>query len=586
MFYRDTMGTADENVKNTNLSRENTTSKHADFKHLQENYDAITDKQLPDYLHRGDISSVNRFLGYHDAMMATCATFLVLPLRNLKSMVTIEDYAEKKKNHELPHEPIIVEGLAGYLDAMKEEFIMFFLGFLIICTIWESNNVRTIVLKRYDDFLVLLGIFQMFATIMLPFSIALQGHWPEDHVTIVMTTVILIIINILDIIMILYGFGCPRLLNMAIRDWSKKERRRFMLTMCIKPIFEICLVGIAGAFTFLNYKVSWILLGLLILWPVQRKLVFYLRRRKASENKQEKSRFFYYFSKGQISKERVEAFTDAAVAIIACVLILDITVEDFPTIKKVKEEGLTAVLKHMNYEFLSFFGTYMAVSFLWYVNHTVIHLFHTVDSMVLYLQKTFLAFLCLAPISNNMLMEFNHGDRNTQVAVLWASCIFFVASITQVLMLAWGYYRGTKLIHQWAVFNKTCSVNHRQYSYIRWKVATLPFWSLIGILSHFGEGDIPSIITAVCIAGTLITFVVLKFFYMNHLGKVAIFSLQRDATTSPMSASEMEMRREIRDEIADGTVIDEKDIHMSAVNETERDIDEELKRESVEEDNR
>ena len=500
----------------SDLTRKNTTSKHADLKHLQEHYDEITDTKLPDYLHRGDITSVNRFLGYHDAIMATCGTFLVLPLRNLKSMVTTEEYAEKKENHELPHDPIVVEDLASYLNVMHKEFIMFFLGFLIICTIWESNNIRTIVLKRYDDFLVLLGIFQMFATIVLPFSIGLQGHWPENNVTVLMTTVTLIIISILELVMIIYGFSCPRLLNMAIRDWEKKERRRFMFTMCIKPVFEIVLVGIAGAFTHLNYKVSWVLFGFLILWPLQRKLMFYLRRRRASDSKQEKSHFFYYFSKGQISKERVEAFTDAAVAIIACVLILDITVEEFPTAKKVHEEGLIAVLKHMNYEFASFFGTYLAVSFLWYVNHTVIHLFHTVDSVVLYLQKIFLAFLCLAPISNNMLVKFEHDNRDTQVAVLWASCTYLAASFTQILILAWGYYKGSKLIHQWAVYDKDNQTNQRQYSYIRWKVANLPFWSLIGIFASFGKGDVPTIITLICIAGTFITFVVLKFFYESR----------------------------------------------------------------------
>ena len=64
---------------NSPSNKKQAISKHADIKHLQEHYDEITDNKLPDYLHRGDITSVNRFLGYHDAMMATCGTFLVLP---------------------------------------------------------------------------------------------------------------------------------------------------------------------------------------------------------------------------------------------------------------------------------------------------------------------------------------------------------------------------------------------------------------------------------------------------------------------------------------------------------------------------
>ena len=132
----------------------------------------------------------------------------------------------------------------------------------------------------------------------------------------------------------------------------------------------------------------------------------------------------------------------------------------------------------MNFEFAAFFGTYLAVSFLWYVNHTVIHLFHTVDTVVFYLQKFFLAFLCLTPLCNNMLVKFHNGNRNTQVAVLVFSLVFFAASITQVIMLAWGYYKGGKLIHYWAVYDKNNEKNQKQYSYIRGKVATLPVWSL------------------------------------------------------------------------------------------------------------
>ena len=553
-------------------NKKQATSKHADFKHLQEHYDEITDNKLPDYLHRGDITSVNRFLGYHDAMMATCGTFLVLPLRNLNNMVLANEYEELKKNHHLPHDPIVVDDLAGYIHAMRLELIMFFLGFLVICTIWESNNIRTIVIKRYDDFLIFLGIAQMFSTLVLPFSIALQGHWPDERVTVLITMITLIITSVIELVMIVYGFSCPRLLNMAINDYDNKERRNLILLMCLKPVFDICLVGIAGALAVWDFRASWVLITLLVLWPIFRNLGFYLRRKYVNQNKQENCRFYYYYSKGQISKERLEAFTDAAVAIIACVLMLDITVEEFPTSKKVDEEGLLAVLNHMLPEFRGFFGTYLIVSTLWYVNHTVINLFHTVDSVVLYLQKFFLAFLCLNPLSSSMYIKFSTKGEDTKVSTLWMNAMGITAAMTQVFMLCWGYYRGEKLIHSWSTYSERVrhsDINRKQFLYVRLKLAVFPFWALVGFSGYFATGKVPAILTTISTLGGTVTFIALKFIFMNHIGKKSILH-HNDSIRQP-SGDQVEMRRELEKEVSDGQVFDnEEQVEASAIKKAEK----------------
>jgi len=525
---------------------------NAELKHLHEHYDEHIDTILPDQLHRGDITSVNRFLAYHDAMMATCATFLVLPLRNLKKMVTDKD----KHGHGLPHDPIYANTLAEYLDQMQIEIIMFFLGFLIICNIWETNNIRTIVMKRSDDFMVLLGIFQMFAIVVLPFAMSLEAHYAKETVTIVLTAVTLITINVLELLMTIYAFSCPRLLHLALASWDKTHRRRFMVTMCIKPVFDILLIAIVSAFTLFDYRVSYVLFVFLVLWPLIRKLIFYLRRHIVNETKQEKCRFFWYFTKGQIAKERVEGFTDAAVAIIACVLILDITVEDFPTGEKVRKDGLLSVLEHMLLEFINFFGAYLAVSLLWYVNHTVLHLFHTVDCIGLYLQKIFLAFLCMAPLSNNMLTKFGlKGNQDTKVTILWTAGMFFAASITQFLMVAWGYFNKDKLLHQWAVClskSGTNSINKNQHRYILLKTLTIPFWTFVLVFSYFGSENIPVIITVICIVMTWLTFLTIKFVFMNHIGKEGVTQFLK--LHHQVSFNELQVSKEMQLEMNDGHV--------------------------------
>ena len=482
-------------------------------------------------------------------MMATCATFLVLPLRNLKTLVTKEDL---ERGFELHEHSIQVDSLAEYLDVIKMKLIMFFLGFLIICTIWEANTIRTMVTKRFDDFMVLLGILQMFAIAVLPFAISLQAHYPKDVLTIILTAITLVIINILELFMTIYAFSCPRLLHMAMASWDTSQRRRLMVVWCIKPVFDIILVAVISAFTLMETRLAILLFLILVLWPLVRKLVFYLGRRVVNETKQEKSRFFWHLSRGQISKERVEVFTDAAVAIIACVLVLDITVEDFPSLHDVKEMGLIAVLKHMDFEYYNFFGTYIAVTLLWYVNHTVLNLFHTIDYVSLYLQKIFLVFLCLAPLSNNMLTRFgSKGNYDTKVTMLWMFGTLFAAAITQFLMLIWGYWRKEKFLHQWAVSTSVKdAMSKKQHRYILLKTLTIPFWTFVGFLANCGKGNKPVIVVIACGVMTCLTFVVLKFLHMNHIGKEGVSRFLN--INSQASDKDLYMSKEMQEEVDDG----------------------------------
>ena len=236
------------------------------------------EEKLPQYLYRGDIVPTNRLLGYTDAMIAICSTFLVLPFRNLKEM----------------HDG---QTLADYMHEKRTELIMFFIGFLVICTIWESINVRAIVIKRLDDFVVLLSISAMLATTVLPFSLALQGKYPEKAPAVVITTIVLLLIELFDFIMVLYSFKNRHLVHHALNEWTPKERKRFCITMLIIPVLNFVVIGVSDLFCLLDYRVSWVLFSLLILMPLARKSIFYIRRHAVKNTGKEKTNFFCFFYK-------------------------------------------------------------------------------------------------------------------------------------------------------------------------------------------------------------------------------------------------------------------------------------------------
>ena len=473
------------------------------IKKRHENYEEKLNASLPPDFHRGDIHSTARLQGYCDAMYATCATFLVLPLRNL---------------HEMGQD----ESLSHFLNERYGEYIIFFIGFFVICTLWESQVKRFTIVKRLDDCLVVLVIMSLLATTMLPFSLSLKGHYMHQQAGGIITSGLIAAVELIEALIAVYAFHSPRLLHIELHPWSNQERAYLRNISLFGNLFDIILCMLAALCTQWHFSITWILISLVILLPLARKFFYYVRRHRYMRKKSctDRCKFYWEVSKGNISKERVEAMSDAAMAIIACVLVLDITVEEFPKQDDVDHHGLDKVLHHMLREIIIFVDTYCIVSVLWYLNHTVLQMFHTIDVVLLYLQKTFLAFVSLSPFASQLLAKFggektDQGSLSNLIGFLFPLC----ASVANMLMLCWGYYKKEKLMHQWAVHGNKDEANRRAQLYILLKTTLTPMWILVGVLGSTGPGYISYYIRIVVLSLLVLTFVVLKVVFMCHVGK-------------------------------------------------------------------
>ncbi|XP_065671354.1 endosomal/lysosomal proton channel TMEM175-like isoform X2 [Hydra vulgaris] len=419
-------------------------------KHLEKYYDEHVDKKLPEDYHRGDITSLKRMLAYFDAMMAACATFLVVPIKNL-------DLQEN------------TQSLVQFIASISSELIEYFVGFQIVLTIWENMNNRAIVIKRVDDFILTLVIFEMLVTSILPFSLALQGHYPREKVSFLTTCVILV-----------------------------------------------------------HYGVSWAFIALLIIIPTIRKIYWFVRRRVKKLELTERNLFLEHFCKGNIPKERVEIMSDAAVAIVACILILDITEKKFPSKVDVNKHGLIYALRNMTSEFFIYVASFCLVSALWYVNYAVLHLFKTVNSIILYLQKVFLLFCCLCPLAGNMVLIIaNKDDNETNIAIRYSAGIIFFSSISNFFIVVYGLLTGEKYFHEWASI-KHFKKNKREHFYTLAKVLNLPFWSIFCFLGSFGSSSSAIYVLYVTSFGASFSFFAFKFIFMNYISKIATYFLRQN----------------------------------------------------------
>ncbi|XP_012565924.2 endosomal/lysosomal proton channel TMEM175 [Hydra vulgaris] len=492
-----------ETVENVNGSSKNI-RKRSTWKDTEENYEEYLNKTMPEDHHRGDIASTARLLSYSDTVMATCATFLVLPIRNLK----------KNSGN---------QSLSEFFNSSYLQFIEFLFGFLIILTVWENMNIRAIVIKRVDDLILALIIFEMLVTSTLPFTVELQGHYPNEKISVLSTCIVLTILQIIDIVIILYGTFSPKLLHLELKCWTKSDLRELASIMLFKPLISLILLAIAAAFCLVHYGVSWAVIALLILMPTIRKFYWFVCRKYKNNDATEKGFFLENFSKGNVPKERVENMSDNAIAIMACILVADITVDEFPKKFSVEKDGLNYNLKVMTPEFLTFLASFCLVSALWYVNHSVLHLIKNVNSVMLYFQKVFLMFCCLCPLAGNTVLHFaTKGNKDSVVAIRFSATVVFISSIANFFIFLCGVFTGTKYFYDWASL-KHFQKNKRQHYYAVAKAVNLPFWSLICILGSLGSASAAPYVLYVSFLAAPCSFFVSKLVLMNHFGKAAAY---------------------------------------------------------------
>ncbi|XP_065671818.1 endosomal/lysosomal proton channel TMEM175-like [Hydra vulgaris] len=476
---------------NTKLKRIKKKSK------IEEYFDEHLTEILPDSYQNGDVVSSERLLAFANVIMATCSAFLVVPIRNLISL----------KNGQT---------LFEFMYKIQTEVIMFFLGFAVILAIWENINIRVMVIKRIDDIVLTFAICELLITTALPFSLALQGHYPFEIASTILTCCILGLIQIIDIVLICYAISSPRILHIEMQKWSICELRKVRTIFLIKPIVSFLLVLAGGLFCFIHFAISWSFIAALVLMPTIRNLHLFIRQRIDKCSKMEKYQFYFFFSKGRILKDRVKVMSDTVIAIVACILILDITEKNFPSKERIQKYGLLSVLDGMKPEFLSFLSTFVIIFTLWYVNHIVLHMFRTVTAIMLHFQKAFLALVSLCPLLGSVILGFSKkGNEETKASIRVAALVVFCSSSSSLLIFLYGLLTKKKYLLPSALNYLNDSYN---YFYIIFNVAIVPVWSIFCALGTIGTPKVSLCILYISFVGLPLSFFISKLILVNFFG--------------------------------------------------------------------
>ena len=442
---------------------------------------------------RADIVSPARLQGFSDAVFATAATLLVIPIRKFE--LTGDETLKTALIHKLP------------------ELMVFVVGFLVICTIWESHILRFKVISRIDDFIVVLTLISLMLTTFLPFTVAIEGKYGSYSAAIILPCVILLILEVIECCMFIYAFYTPRLLASSLQRLEPDELRVKKGQIFGKIAINCILFILAAGYSALDVIVSWVMIVAVIFTPLIRRIFARCTRLYCCPGIEARSRI--ELLTGRIDKERIEYFSDAAIAIVATLLVLDITTEDFPKKSSVAKNGLWRTLLNMWQMFVAYMGCYATVALLWFVHHSVLHQIRMLTAAMSICNNLFLACLAGTPFVSTLVNKYTgQSNHNEKIAVRVSSVIVFGAGFMQFLLFVLAFWNRERLMHDWAIPGG--GRGHRTHIYLLLKTMIIPCMTFLTFCVSLSTDRVTYLFYHISLFLVPVFFVLLKIAFACH----------------------------------------------------------------------
>ena len=433
-----------------------------------------------------DLVHLNRLKFFNDAVFAIVSTILILPIRKLIVTSDIDLKAE-------------LEG--GWI-----RLIAYFFAFLVICAVWESHVHRFMILSHIDDVLIWLNLASLMFTSFLPLACSLEGKYPEKFFPVLLICSDMAIIEVLEVFMILYSFRHVDLLTDELQELPErkvKERRDYMLA---KKILNTLLYVIAAFVSNVNTISAWVLISIVIVTPCIHRFIGIVLR-KCNAIRMPRPEFDLMFG-NYIDTERVECFSDGVFSIVATLLVLDITTENFPKEEDIEKDGLGTTVRNLWPSFLVYITTFIIIAFLFFVHRSLFHCIKKMNQVMLFANNISLAFIGYFPfdffvaVFNKYVERPKKPNADTKLAVQIGSVAIFAASLAQAVVFIVALWKGSSHLEPRA----NPSISRNSHCYLALKLTIIPVVSLFIYFTTFTH------YTVICIAFHTAVFITLLLF--------------------------------------------------------------------------
>lgn len=454
-----------------------------------------------------DLVHLNRLKCFNDAVFAIVSTILILPIRRL----------EVDSDNDLKTE----------FEDRWVQLVVYFIAFLVICSVWESHVHRFKVLAHVDDVLIWLNLTSLMFTSFLPFACALEGKYPKEYLPIVLICGDMLVLEMLEVIMILYSFRQEDLLKEELQELPEeqlKERRDYMLA---KKLLNPLLYVLAASLSNTNSITSWVLISIVIITPCIHRFIGILFR-KCKAIRMAGADFDIVFG-NYIDTERVECFSDGVFSIVATLLVLDITTENFPKEEDVRRDGIDKTVLNMWPKFLVYIATFIIIAFLWFVHHSLFHCIRKMNQIMLVANNICLAFIGVFPFIvatfNKFVDNPKHLNADTKLAVRCGSVAIFTASFAQAVVFVVALWRGTSHLEP----KVNPAMSKTSHCYLVLKLSIIPLISLLVYYTTFADYSATYIAFHAAVFITPFLFLALKIVF----GRREIGVMRHDIVIDP-----------------------------------------------------
>ncbi len=130
------------------------------------------------------------------------------------------------------------------------------------------------------------------------------------------------------------------------------------------------------------------------------------------------------------NKIRLEAYSDAIIAIVITLLILDLKAPHF------ESNNLHANMQkimELKKEFFGWLISFLLVGVYWFQHHNILHMASKIDLKIVVINQVSLMGICLTPFTASLLGK----NGNNPISVTLFSAIFFLVSLTICWMYAY-----------------------------------------------------------------------------------------------------------------------------------------------------
>lgn len=137
--------------------------------------------------------------------------------------------------------------------------------------------------------------------------------------------------------------------------------------------------------------------------------------------------------KSIMSSTRLEAFSDAVIAIIITILVLEIKLEEIPT-----EENIWEIIIKLTPKFASYILSFVMLAIMWLNHHQIFHQIKRVDNTLLWLNTHLLFWMSVIPFGTDLVGEAPflwHGS-------FFYALIFFMNTLAFTLLRNYAYKKG------------------------------------------------------------------------------------------------------------------------------------------------